>query len=346
MRGCDPAGAQEWQPMALDVLGCAETAQKEGDGEQGECFERFCAASDRAGPAPRVLVVAAHPDDEVIGAGVRLGCLGRVWCLHLTDGAPRDGMDARAAGFDDIGAYARARRRELLRALRLVGIRAAQAWVLGVADQTASFELMRVTRGVLGMLRWVRPEVVLTHPYEGGHPDHDAAAFAVQLACELVRGDVGAGRVAERELAGIGLARGGPVWGEPVGGKPAGRGSIGGGPLIVEFTSYHAGAEGLVTGRFRGGGEVRMVELSAGERELKRRMVDCFVTQRRVLEQFSVDTESFRVAPRYDFTVPPHPGRLWYEHFDWGTTGADWRRRAAAALEVLSSRGAHRCERS
>lgn len=266
-------------------------------------LSRFCEVSDRGGPAPRVLVVAAHPDDEVIGAGARLACLRSVWCLHLTDGAPRDGRDARVAGYADIGSYARARRRELLRALRLAGIGVGRAWALGLADQGASYDLVRATRGVLGMLREVRPEVVLTHPYEGGHPDHDAASFAVHAACALARGGEG------------------------------------GGPEIIEFTSYHAGAGRVVTGRFLGAGEARVVELSATERALKRRLLDCFVTQRRVLNQFEVNTESFRLAPRYDFTVPPHPGRLWYERFDWGITGEEWRRRAAAALRVLGLEG-------
>lgn len=341
LRGCDPAGALEWQPMGLEPLEGGVSPLRRVAGDPGEYFGRFCAASDRVGPAPRVLVVAAHPDDEVIGAGARLGCLRSVWCLHLTDGAPRGGVDARAAGFGDIEAYARARRREVLRALRLVGMGGAQVWGMGVADQGASYELARVTRGVLGMLRWVRPEVVLTHPYEGGHPDHDAAAFAVHAACALVGGGSRSGLVGGG-LAGDRAVEDRPVIAGLAGSAPAGgcNTRVGGGPLVVEFTSYHAGAEGLVTGRFAGDGGARVMELSAGERELKRRMMDCFVTQRRVLEQFGVETESFRVAPRYDFMVPPHPGRLWYEWFDWGITGEGWRREAAAALRVLGLEGA------
>ena len=30
-----------------------------------------------------------------------------------------------------------------------------------------------------------KPQAVITHAYEGGHPDHDAAAFAVRAACRL-----------------------------------------------------------------------------------------------------------------------------------------------------------------
>lgn len=301
----DPAGAPERREMARELEAIEGAPEGVASAGAEELLNSFCAAPDPHGPTPRVLVVAAHPDDEVIGAGARLACLRSVWCLHITDGAPRDGWAAREAGYGDVESYARARRRESLRALRLAGIGAGRAWALGVADQRASYELVGATRGVLGMLREVRPDIVLTHPYEGGHPDHDATSFAAHAACAL-----------------------------------AGRGGEGGAPVVVEFTSYHGGDGGLVTGRFLGEGEVRVVRLGEAERALKRRLLDCFVTQRRVLEQFAVETESFRVAPRYDFTAPPHPDRLWYEWFDWGITGEEWRRRAAEALRVLGLDGA------
>ena len=44
----------------------------------------------------RVAVVAAHPDDETIGAGASLGLLRTPVLVHVTDGAPRSGHDARA----------------------------------------------------------------------------------------------------------------------------------------------------------------------------------------------------------------------------------------------------------
>ncbi len=64
-------------------------------------------------------------------------------------------------------------------------------------------------------------------------------------------------------------------------------------------------------------------------------MIDCFVTQRWMLEQFDLSTERFRIAPAYDFRQPPHPGELHYETLGWGIAGADWRREAADALDVL-----------
>jgi hypothetical protein len=46
-----------------------------------------------------------------------------------------------------------------------------------------------------------------------------------------------------------------------------------------------------------------------------------------------------RIPPEYDFTVPPHPGKLHYEKFDWGVDGDRWRALASVALERLQISG-------
>jgi LmbE family N-acetylglucosaminyl deacetylase len=100
--------------------------------------------------------------------------------VHLTDGVPRDPSDALKAGFRTADAYAAARQAELAAALAAGGAAPAAAHRLGLRGQEAARHLPRIARRFTNILREV--ELVLTHPCEGGHPDHDAAAFGVALA--------------------------------------------------------------------------------------------------------------------------------------------------------------------
>ena len=272
---------------------------------------RLATRSEEPLGAPKLLVVLAHPDDEVLALGGRLERMCRSRLLTATDGAPEDGEDARAHGFAALETYIEARREELQAALRLAGLPERCSEPLRVevggssrvlADQTAAFHLAALTLAVLDEIRSFRPEAVLTHPYEGGHPDHDSCAFAVHAAMRLLEA------------------------GQRV--------------PVVEAPFYHAGPSGFETGSFlprsgESGGNATVFELSEEEQVRKRERLDCFVSQQQTLAQFGTERESFRVAPVYDFTRPPHGGRLLYEGFPWGMTGERLCDLAAHAFEEL-----------
>jgi LmbE family N-acetylglucosaminyl deacetylase len=256
---------------------------------------------DRA-PMPRALLVFAHPDDETVALGARIGRFHGAHFILVTDGAPRNQADSRSHGFPSWVEYREARSRELTAMFRLAGLGQMSRERLEIPDQEASFRLAELTRRLAHSIRTFRPEIVFTHPYEGGHPDHDACAFAVSHACALAAGDSGAQ------------------------------------PLIVECAFYHAGPNVMETEAFlpSEAPPPEMIHaLSPREQSRKRERMACFVTQRTTLAQFACETERFRIAPQYDFTRPPHAGPTFYDHFPWGMTSGRFCQLAEEAAREL-----------
>ncbi len=251
---------------------------------------------------PRALVVFAHPDDEVIALGARLGRFAGAHLLHVTDGAPVNEVDSRAHGFGSLAEYRLAREAELSRALAVAGVADVSRECLGVPDQEASLRLLPLVQRIGQLLERWRPEVVFTHPYEGGHPDHDACAFAVRGAVEL------------RRRAGVEV------------------------PMVIEAAFYHAGPEGMATGSFPAdSARTQTVTycLSPVERARKQAMMDCFTSQAETLRQFRTECEMFRVAPEYDFRRPPRAGQVLYDSFPWGMRSERFCALAAEAESAL-----------
>jgi N-acetylglucosamine malate deacetylase 2 len=267
-------------------------------------LDRFGGPAGSTAAALNLLVVVAHPDDEVISAGAVLRGFPNVTIVHATDGAPADPGYAQRKGFLTREAYAEARRAEVVAALDVIGIPEARIQGLGFVDGEASWHLVELCHKVADLIHDVRPDVVLTHPYEGGHSDHDSTAFAVHLAAGLLRRD-----------------------GLPV-------------PVILELASYHnyKGRRRMLDFLPFRGRPVKTIRLGVEARGVKRTMLDLFTSQRELLRTFPIDVERFRQAPRYLFTVPPHEGELDYERLCKKMTGAEWRANAARALELLRTR--------
>jgi len=264
-----------------------------------------CAIDRIDGGAPgAILVVAAHPDDETVGIGATLGALvssgWRVRVLHVTDGAPRDPALRPTLREATIAGAASVRCAEVRAALRAGGLdpELALERSIDIPDQSAARVLAPLARTLAERLDASPVDVVVTHPYEGGHPDHDAVAFAVHAAAALL-GDRA--------------------------------------PSLVEMTSYHRANGAIALATFLPLASAPRAHLRSGvldeaARVRRRAMLDAFTSQREVLRVFESVAEPLRCAPCYDFTRPPHEGVLYYELLPFGWTGEQWRELARDAL--------------
>jgi N-acetylglucosamine malate deacetylase 2 len=248
---------------------------------------------------PRLLVLAAHTDDETIGASAVIGRSEEAWVVYLTDSAPKKSkLRSRRLRREE---YAALREAEAQHALRLAGVPPDRILLLGATDQEAVFTLDALVAHFLLAVSRIRPEWIVTHAYEGGHPDHDSAAFVAAMALNLL----------EQQQAGS--------------------------PRLLEMTSYFAENERRLSGSFRPEQDQGWpLWLTSEELSRKREMWACYSSQANVLREFPLEPERLRRAPAYDFLKPPHPGKLWYEQMGWPMTGTQWCRLARQAMERFS----------
>ena len=255
--------------------------------------DRWAARLAGGGPiAEPVAIVVAHADDETLFAGALLPRLANGRLIHVTDGSPRDMRDAERLGFATRGDYAAARARELDAAVAALGgdpVRHAY----GVADQEAIGAFEQVAKRLVEDLRGMA--VVATHAYEGGHPDHDAVALAVAIAC---------GRLADAA------------------------------PARVEFASYHLSQGERVWARFWPDADYpeHVRALDADDRKRIEAALAAHASQAAVFDDWRPEVERWRAAPRYDFLAPPPPGECLYDLFGWTLDSRGWRARAAEAV--------------
>src|SRR6267378_7632408 len=231
----------------------------------------------------RCAVIVAHPADEVVGAGCLISKLVDVTVLHVTDGAPRDMQDARAARFDDRSDYARARKEECLAALAIANVPQERVVDLEITDQRAAACLADLSIKISTFLQQSAADIVVTHAYEGAHPDHDATAFATHAAMRIMKQN---------------------------GFKP---------PVLFEMglhpsEDFNAKVPDFLPGANR---ETTTLLLDERAKELKQRMFACFETQRDSLKASPIGPEKFRQPTAYDFSAPPQDGKLHYEKVEW-----------------------------
>jgi LmbE family N-acetylglucosaminyl deacetylase len=223
----------------------------------------------------RILILVAHPDDEVVAAAAAIGRAkaegAEVFALYMTDGCL-----ARETTWP----WRRSRHGEAVAARRSEGESAASR--LGLAPvgwmsrptRRLWRELPEVHTEIESAVAAHAPDQIWVPAYEGGNPDHDALNALGQLFAKNLS--------------------------------------------VLEFAEYN-----FVGGRARAqefpspNGEERTIALTEEERQTKRALLEVYASERGNLNYVGIERESFRPLRAYDYSRPPHPGKLWYARFQW-----------------------------
>jgi LmbE family N-acetylglucosaminyl deacetylase len=246
-------------------------------------------------PEP-VVVVVAHPDDEVLAAGSRMNRMDDLTIIHTTDGSPRDMEDARREGVASVEEYAALRRREVVAAVGALGA-APELRCYWHPDKESILHGAAIVDQLAQDLAGAR--AVITHAYEHGHPDHDTAALCVRLAL---------GRLRE-------------------GGSEL--------PEVYEFPIYAMQDGQPVFGRFvpDPAAPETVLPLSEEDRARRNAGLAAYQSQRGILGFAGNWEERLRPAPPYDFHRPAPNGVAWYDRHGWVMTLARWREHADALMD-------------
>lgn len=250
----------------------------------------------------RTLVVVAHPDDEVIGCGALLQRMREPVVVFCTDGAPRNPKWWQRYGSCE--AYALLRRGEAQRALSHVQLRSLEFLIDERGEQFADQELFRnlpqAMAALTNLIERHSPQALLTHAYEGGHPDHDACCFITSV-------------VAQNSTL--------PAWEMPLYHRDAKGNSV-----FQQFVQ-------------RDGAEVEVV-VSAAERQAKARMAEAYASQGDIVSAFDLSIERLRPLHAYDFSQRPHAGKLNYELWQWQMRAEEVTQSFAECLTATFTKGA------
>jgi LmbE family N-acetylglucosaminyl deacetylase len=133
---------------------------------------------------PPVLVLAAHPDDEVIGAGGLLAWHGLqghpVTVVHVTDGASGDPL----AKTGDIRAIRRREGEEALRRLRITAPRR-----FDLPDGFVPEHLSELAVLLRALFAEIKPATLYSFWFGEAHRDHRAVGAAVVMAADALPAD-------------------------------------------------------------------------------------------------------------------------------------------------------------
>jgi len=142
------------------------------------------AVQDWLPASARLVIVAPHPDDEILACGGLISAHaaqgGQVLTVAVTDGEASHG-ESPLFSHEEL---AEVRRRERLRGLRHLGLLQPAVLPLALKDGHIQTQSDILLERMMSLLH--RDDVVVSTWENDGHPDHDTAGYMVRQACTAI----------------------------------------------------------------------------------------------------------------------------------------------------------------
>lgn len=134
-----------------------------------------------------VLVIAAHPDDEILGLSSMLGKHrmngDMVTIVYVTNGSVGKGPSWKCSKMAS-EQISKRRYEEGARALSHIGIKKGNLLCLGFPDGGTHRYLVEMAKDIIKLINDLNPKKIYVHSIEGGHDDHDIVSFVVKSVCK------------------------------------------------------------------------------------------------------------------------------------------------------------------
>ena len=135
----------------------------------------------------KILVIAAHPDDEVMGCGGTIACLTKerdeVYCLFLGEG-----VTSRYSNMEQAEKEKEQLKAQAGQAAKILGIR--KVFFRDFPDNRFdTVPLLTIVKTIEEIKEQVKPNIVYTHHHGDLNIDHQITFRAVLTACRPVKGE-------------------------------------------------------------------------------------------------------------------------------------------------------------
>ena len=221
-----------------------------------------------------VLLIAPHPDDELVGATFIIKKV--LFKTNLIIFFPTNGVISKEEMWlwekKNYKLKLEQRINEMKRSLKHLGIK--KFYVQDIPTRKLKTNINKTFLKIKEIIKRNRIDTLFCPAFEGGHQDHDVINFI----CSRFKNN----------------------------------------HSVYEFAEYNFFKNRINCNEFiKETKNQKTLVLSSNEKKEKKKLLNIYYSEKGNLDYLAFDKETYRKIFNYDYSLPPHPGRLFYRRFSF-----------------------------